>query len=140
MQFQRSALLHTPRGSTTLRLEVARSLWSRFRGLMLTRRLEHTPQLQGLLIPNCASVHAFFMRYAIDVAYLAPADRAAGLWWVTQVERLRPWRVSWSRTPSAGALATGALPRGTHALELPAGTALALGLSPGNRVELHEPV
>lgn len=136
MQFDRPALLHTPRGSTALRLSVARSPWRRFRGLMLTRRLEGIPDLHGLLIPDCASVHGFFMRYPLDVAYLAPVAGSVAAWRVTQVERLRPWGLSWSRRPSAAARATGTPARGTHALELPAGTALALHLMPGDRLEV----
>ena len=66
---------------------VARSFWARFKGLMLSSPL---PADQALLIPRCASVHTFFMRYALDLVYL---DRHGAV--VKLARDVRPWRMSW---------------------------------------------
>ena len=85
------------------KLEVADDAWSRMKGLQLRRSL--TPGA-GLLLVPCASVHTFFMRFAIDVVllnrrgYVLAIDRA-----------VKPWRFV---LPVPGAYAT---------LELPAGSA-----------------
>lgn len=84
--------------------------WDRCRGLLGRPPLATN---QGLLIVPCASVHMFFMRYAIDVVFL---DRS---FTVTRVVAdLKPWRA--------------ALDWGAHmALELPSGAAKAADLVPG---------
>lgn len=68
-------------------MRIARGFWQRFKGLMLTKPL---PEMQGLLIPHCASVHTLFMRYPLDVVYL---DRRGAV--VKLVPSLHPWRLSW---------------------------------------------
>jgi hypothetical protein len=45
---------------------------SRFLGLAGLRREEALP---GLLIPDCACVHTFWMRFALDILYLDRAGR-----------------------------------------------------------------
>ncbi len=84
------------------RLFVADGFLSRLVGLQFRRCLDAE---DGLLLVPCRSVHTCFMRFAIDVVWLAHGGR------VLAVRRgVRPWRV---------ALA----PKGTHAvLETPAGT------------------
>ena len=68
----------------------------------------------GMLLDASPSVHMFFMRFAIDVVFL---DRD---WKVVAVtHRLRPWRVTGAR-------------RAVAALELPAGTAAAVGVEEGD--------
>jgi len=68
---------------------------------------------QALLITPCAAVHTAFMRYPIDVVFL---DRRGS---VRKVARaLPPWRI---------AICVGA----RHTLELAAGEARRLGLTPG---------
>src|SRR5262245_35945309 len=105
MRFSRSAILHTGLNATPARhalcLRVASNAWSRFRGLMLAAPLATEPQTQALLITPCPSVHGFFMRYAIDVVYLAKAatdaSRASGAqqgtahYTVTHTANLKPW-------------------------------------------------
>jgi uncharacterized membrane protein (UPF0127 family) len=78
--------LHTRAGVFHLRLRVARSFWSRFRGLMLAPPL---PESHGLLIWRCAGVHCLFMRYAIDVVYLDDDGQV-----LQCVPNLRPWRMN----------------------------------------------
>ncbi len=51
----------------TLDVEIAKSFFSRLRGLMMRRRL---PEGRGLLLAPCNSIHMLFMRFAIDVVYL----------------------------------------------------------------------
>jgi uncharacterized membrane protein (UPF0127 family) len=83
-------------------LEIADTFWSRFKGLQFRRRL--LPNAGLLLIP-CSSIHTFWMRFAIDVAFLDAQGS------VIDVRKdVRPWRIPWS-------------PRGTHAiLEMNAGS------------------
>lgn len=93
-----------------LHVRIAAGFMQRARGLLLR------PPLRGneaLLIPGCASVHTFGMRYAIDVVFLDPVGR------VLHVARsLRPWRIA--SQPGAAAV-----------LELLAGGAAAHRLHPG---------
>ena len=92
---------------------VADRFASRLRGLLGRRGLAPA---EGLLIRPASSIHTFFMRFPIDVAFL---DRdGVG---VKVVPNLSPWRV---------ALARGA----RDALELAAGTAATRGLRPGRRL------
>jgi len=67
-------------------LEIARTGWSRFVGLMGRRDL---PGGAGLWIEPCNSIHMFFMRFAIDVLFLDREGRVKRV-----LLRLRPWRVS----------------------------------------------
>jgi uncharacterized membrane protein (UPF0127 family) len=76
------------RGSVVAeRCRVARSLRDRVVGLLGSAE---PIRGDGLLIERTQSIHMFFMRYAIDVAFV---DRAGQ---VTRcVAGLRPWRVVW---------------------------------------------
>jgi uncharacterized membrane protein (UPF0127 family) len=67
-------------------LEVARTSWSRFVGLMGRRSI--TPG-HGLWIEPCNSIHMFFMRFAIDVLFLDREGRVKRV-----LLELKPWRVS----------------------------------------------
>lgn len=95
--------------------EVALSSWQRFRGLMLRREL---PEGHGIYFPGVSSIHMFFMRFPIDVAYLDKEGRILKL-----VERLKPWRLS-ACFGAAGLV------------EMPAGAAAAAGLSVGDRLHV----
>jgi hypothetical protein len=75
---------------------------------------------EGLLIRPTASIHTFFMRFAIDVVFL---DRAGVV--LKIVSGLRPWRIAASR-------------RARCALELRAGEARARDLQPGDRLHLSK--
>jgi uncharacterized protein len=64
---------------------VARGLWTRLLGLALLHPDCASP---GLLIPRCASVHTFGMRFALDVVFLDRSGRA-----LREVRGVPPWRV-----------------------------------------------
>ena len=100
------------------RIALARTIWSRTRGLLGRPPLS---QGEGLLIEPCQSVHMFFMRYAIDVVFLDREYRVVAL-----RPELRPWRVTrYFRDAYA-------------ALELPAGAARAAGLEPGHQLAIED--
>ena len=56
--------------------ELARTFWSRGRGLLGRDGLDEG---QGLLIYPSSSIHTFFMRFAIDVIFVDRDDRVVGL-------------------------------------------------------------
>jgi uncharacterized membrane protein (UPF0127 family) len=95
-------------------LEVAKSHWARFRGLMMRASL---PPGAGLDIVPCGSIHMMFMRFPIDAVFYNP-DGA-----VTKVAQgVRPW---------IGLAFGGKGARGV--LELPAGA--AANVQPGDLLE-----
>jgi uncharacterized membrane protein (UPF0127 family) len=98
------------------RCRVARSLPERTVGLLATPNLAAG---EGLLIERTQSIHMFFMRYPIDVAFI---DRDGMVRRV--VSGLRPWRVVW--------WARGA----RDCIELPTGALAASRTEPGDRVEV----
>jgi uncharacterized membrane protein (UPF0127 family) len=75
-------------------LEIADTFWSRFKGLQFRRQL---PPNTGLLLIPCSSIHTFWMRFAIDVAYLDKQGQVLDV-----RTNLRPWRIVW---PPRGAYA-----------------------------------
>lgn len=92
-------------------VRVAGTFLTRFAGLMGARGLAPG---EGLFLPHCGSIHTFFMRFPIDVAYL---DRDMRV--VAMFPCVRPWRV----VPGV----TG----GVHTLELAAGALEAGALEAG---------
>ena len=100
-----------------LKVYMADSFATRFRGLMLRPR-DFLPMGTGLLIAPCNSIHMMFMRFPIDVVYLAED------YTVVKVARnIRPW---------IGISAC--LKRGTWAvLELPSGSVDYYGIAVGSR-------
>jgi uncharacterized protein len=102
------------------KLSVARTHWSRLRGLMGDNR-ESFGTGQGLWIVPSRGVHTFAMRFPIDVVYL-DGDRN-----VLHLERnLLPWRVAPVRM------------RATSVLELPSDTLSSTGTSLGDVIEIAE--
>jgi len=97
--------------------EVADRTLSRMRGLLGRSGLGPG---EGMLIKPAPSVMTFFMRFPIDVVFI---DKAQTI--VKIAHSLVPWRTAGAR----GAVA---------ALELPAGTAAALGLEPGMTLVLAD--
>ncbi|MBZ5654742.1 MAG: DUF192 domain-containing protein [Acidobacteriia bacterium] len=85
-------------------LMIARTHWSRFRGLMATDASRFR-RGQGLWISPSHGVHTFVMRFPIDVLYL---DRERLV--IHIEEELKPWRLAAVRL------------RAASVLELPAGT------------------
>lgn len=103
----------TPLGT---RIRVADTWWTRFRGLLGTPELAEG---EGLLIEPCRGVHMFGMKYPIDVAFLDRAGRVVGI-----CHRLAPG----GRSPFVRAARS--------ALELPAGTLAAAGITEGDTLTL----
>src|SRR5207248_9981922 len=100
------------------RCEVPKSSFARMRGLLGRSGLEHG---SGMLIDAAPSVMTFFMRFPIDVVFLARH------WMVVRVvHALKPSRGSGARRAAA-------------ALELPAGAAAEAGLQEGDVLVLEEP-
>jgi uncharacterized membrane protein (UPF0127 family) len=100
------------------RVKRADRFWSRFKGLLGRQTLE---QGEGLHIVPCNSIHMFFMRFAIDVAFL-DADGSV----VRAVHAIAPWRIT--RVYLAA----------ESALELAAGTLARAGVREGDRLLFRE--
>ncbi|WP_456481438.1 DUF192 domain-containing protein [Methanopyrus sp.] len=101
--------------------EIAESFLARLRGLMFRRKLEEG---EGLILRppyrgrrRCA-IHTFFMRFPIDVVFLADGEV------VDVVERLKPWRVYVPEEPPE------------EIVELPAGIVSATDTEVGDSVEV----
>jgi len=97
---------------------VAESFFSRFRGLMLRRRLGGD---EALLFrfkkPGRHSVHMFFVRFPIDLVYLDLDSK------VVEVRTwLKPWRLHLSKVDSK------------YLLEAPAGTVSRLNIRIGHKI------
>jgi uncharacterized membrane protein (UPF0127 family) len=97
--------------------EVADRTISRMRGLLGRSGLAPG---EGMLINAAPSVMTFFMRFPIDVVFI---DKGQTI--VKIAHSLVPWRTAGARGASAS-------------LELPAGTAAALGLEPGMTLVLAD--
>jgi uncharacterized membrane protein (UPF0127 family) len=106
-------------------VELASSVWARFKGLMLRSQL---PPAGSLWLPGDNGIHMFFMRFPIDAVFLGKPDRdAAGARRVVATRRrLRPW--------------TGIVPlvrAANGVLELPAGTIDDTGTEVGDVIVLR---
>lgn len=85
-------------------LTIARTHWSRFRGLMATDASRFR-RGQGLWIVPSHGIHTFAMRFPIDVVYLDQERIVIHL-----EEDLKPWRMAAIRVRAASVLE---LPTGT---------------------------
>jgi uncharacterized protein len=85
-------------------LTIARTHWTRFRGLMATDSSRFR-RGQGLWISPSHGVHTFAMRFPIDVVYLDGARIV-----IHVEEELKPWRLAAVRIQAASVLE---LPIGT---------------------------
>jgi uncharacterized membrane protein (UPF0127 family) len=106
------------------RLEVAGSLWAKFKGLMGRSSLDEGG---GLWLPDSNGIHMMFMKFPIDAVFLGrpTADDPLVRPVVSVHQGLRAW--------------TGLVPfvRGAHGvLELPVGTVDASGTQVGDLVRL----
>ena len=79
-------------------LLIARTHWSRFRGLMATDS-SRFPRGQGLWISPSHGIHTFAMRFPIDAVYL---DRERIV--IHIEESLKPWRLAAVRVNAASVL------------------------------------
>lgn len=101
------------------RLVVAATFAQRFLGLMGRRSFDLG---EGLLLPNCRSVHTCFMHFPIDIIYL---DRDMCV--VSAYPDVTPWRFL---PPVDG---------GKHTLELPSGALAHFGLAIGHQLTREAP-
>lgn len=99
------------------RATVARGFWGRALGLAGRSTLQAG---EALCLRPCTGIHTFFMRFPIDVAFLASGGTV-----LRTFIALRPWR------------ATPILPSAHCALELPAGTLEATGTCEGDVLQLE---
>jgi uncharacterized membrane protein (UPF0127 family) len=102
--------------------ELARSFWSRGRGLMGRRAL---PQGYALVIYPEWSIHTFFMRIPIDVLFVGRDHRVVGL-----REAMPP------NLPFAGVSPR----RGHYVIELPAGVISATATQIGDQLVVTPPL
>ena len=96
--------------------ELASSFFAKFAGLMLRKDL---PEGGGMVILSGEPIHMFFMRFAIDVAFVDADGRI-----LHACHSIRPWRIS--------RIVFGA----KAAIELPAGTLRSLGVDRGSVLKL----
>jgi uncharacterized membrane protein (UPF0127 family) len=97
-----------------LQIKKADTFVGRFLGLMFRRTL---PDQEALWIIPCNSIHMFFMRFAIDVAFLDHQNKIVKL-----VEHVRPWSM---------------IPPVRHAhsvLEMPVGSIEKYSLQAGDQI------
>jgi uncharacterized protein len=99
-------------------LLIARTHWTRFRGLMATDASRFR-RGQGLWISPSRGVHTFAMRFPIDVVYL---DRERTV--IHMEEELKPWRMAAIRIHA------------TSVLELPTGTIRESLTTLGDQVDI----
>ena len=103
-------------GEVAAHVEEADGFLRRGLGLMFRREL---PAGHGLAITPCNSIHMFFMRFALDVAFVDREGRV-----VRAYHGIRPWRVS-------------RIVRGARtAYELPVGTLASAGVEKGSVLRL----
>jgi uncharacterized protein len=95
---------------------VADSPLPRMRGLLGRRNLSSD---EGVLLRPAGSIHTFFMRFPIDAVFLDREQRV-----VRVVPNLRPWRTAGVRKARA-------------VLELAAGEAARVGMTPGSALRLE---
>ena len=106
------------------RLEVAGSLWQKFKGLMGRSLLAEGT---GLWLPDSNGIHMMFMKFPIDAVFVGQPTADDPL--VRHVVSVHPGLRAW----------TGLVPfvRGAHGvLELPIGTIEASGTEVGDLVRL----
>jgi uncharacterized membrane protein (UPF0127 family) len=99
------------------RLELAADSRTRRRGLLGRAGLDEG---HALVIVPCGAIHTFFMRFSIDVVFVAKDGRV-----VKCAQEVRPWRLAAAVTAHA-------------AIELPAGTLQRSGTARGDRLVLEE--
>jgi uncharacterized membrane protein (UPF0127 family) len=106
------------------RLEDGSSFWAKFMGLMGRAAL---PAGEGLWLPGENGIHMLFMRFPIDVLFVAPpSDGYSGPRRVLSLRRaVPPWRgVVWRVGGAKGVL------------ELPAGTIDESGTAVGDEISI----
>ncbi len=100
------------------RVQPAKSLWARSRGLLGRKGLEPG---EGLLLDPCSGIHTWGMAFPIDAAFLKRDGTVIHL-----VHSMGPWRISRY------------LFRAKSVLELPAGTLERTGTRTGDRLVFED--
>jgi uncharacterized membrane protein (UPF0127 family) len=100
------------------KVEIADTWWARFKGLLGRASIGAS---EGLHIVPCNSIHMFFMRFPIDVAFLDGEGKL-----VKAVHGIKPWR------------ATRMYLEAHSALELAPGTLSRCGVQEGDRLRFDE--
>lgn len=116
----RQAAIWKARGASEdaplLHIEIADTFLRRFLGLMGRKSIA---PFHALLLYPCSSVHMFFMRFAVDVAFLKRQEDGEGWQVVKMAHGLRPW------------LGVGICTEADAALEMGQGEANRLGMDLG---------
>lgn len=99
-------------------VEIADTLWSRFKGLMLRSSL---PAGGALVLERSRAIHTAFMRFPIDVVFVDGSGVV-----VKVSERLAPFRVA------------GSLRGARSVLELPPGASKHALVEPGDQLAFTE--
>lgn len=94
-------------------LEIADSMWTRFRGWMFKSNAQPS---SAILIRPCSSIHTMWMRMTIDAAFLSKENIVLG-----SRKALRPWRIAIAPKGTTGVLET---PAGQN--DFPIGAALQI--------------
>jgi uncharacterized membrane protein (UPF0127 family) len=78
------------------RCDTTETAWERMAGLLPRKALARD---EALWIAPCTSIHTFFMRFPIDVAFLDKKGKVLAIY-----ENMPPWRHSWIHPFAAGVL------------------------------------
>ena len=76
----------TRQQSVATSARLAKSLWSRLCGLLLSKPLSEG---EGLYLLPCNSIHMFGMRFAIDAIFVDKSGRVVGI-----ENDIQPWQLS----------------------------------------------
>ena len=98
-------------------MEIAETAPERMRGLLGRVSLGAG---RGFLIPRCGSVHPFFMRFSIDLAFLDSESAVCRV-----VRHVPPFRIVWGGMGADGVL------------EIESGWLDGSALRPGDRLEVY---
>lgn len=111
-------LVHQGTGAVLAsRVERAATIQSRLIGLLGRDAL---PDGEALVLEPCTSIHTFFMRFAIDVAFLDGDGRV-----LRAIPSLRPWSATWVYLSAR------------LAVELPSGTLDRTGTREGDKLSFE---
>ncbi|WP_028307561.1 DUF192 domain-containing protein [Desulfitibacter alkalitolerans] len=102
-------------GNQEIKIQVASTFFSRFKGLMGRRELQDD---EALLLWPCSSIHTFFMKFHIDVVFLSKDNYIVNI-----VKDIPPWSI-WP--PVKGS---------SKVLEFKGGTLDRLSIKKGEKLE-----
>lgn len=99
IDYDQAGSMTTRRGALDVRARVATTFRDRLVGLIGQREVE---PLSLLVFPKCTSIHMFWMRVPIDVAWLSEPDASGTCRIVREDHALAPGRVSFGPRPAWG--------------------------------------